>query len=93
MNYNKVSDDDTGRKDFYRVEETIIIPASMSLKDTQVFLPFYDDKINEEIEGYFAMVRINASASDPRDVASLDYIRNGIALIIINDDDGKTILC
>lgn len=83
--------DENGRKDFYRVLETVIFPAGMSQKEVMVFLPFYDDDINENTEGYLAMVRINESASDPQDVVSANYIRNGIALIVINDDDRKNL--
>ena len=69
--------------------KTITFPPSLGNTDLQVFIQFKDDNINEETEGFWVQVRVNETASDPKDLEKLEYIRNGLALAVINDDDGK----
>ncbi len=58
-----------------------------------VFLEFIDDDINEALEGFFAVLELDTS--DDTEQSGLDdditFIREGVTLIIIRDDDGKTI--
>ena len=78
-----------GRKDFIRSSKTITFEPSGSSAEQTVFLDFVNDEINEDDEGYFALLRVDASSSNPKDVAELKYILQ-VTLIKIFDDDGKS---
>ena len=55
-----------------------------------VFIPFIDDDTNEPLfEGFYVRVTIDEVLSNPADVANAETIRNGVALIRIEDDDSK----
>ncbi len=59
--------------------------------DQTVFLEFINDDINEAPEGFFAVLEFNVSAEhDQRDLDDgIILIRQGVALIVIQDDDGE----
>ena len=59
--------------------------------DQTVFLEFINDDINEAPEGFFAVLEFNISAEhDQRDLDDgIILIRQGVALIVIQDDDGE----
>ena len=59
--------------------------------DQIVFLKFIDDDINEPAEGFFAVLEFNTSVEhDQRDLDDgITLIRQGVTLIIIQDDDGE----
>ncbi len=59
--------------------------------DQTVFLEFINDDINEAPEGFFAVLEFNVSAEhDQRDLDDgITLIRQGVALIVIQDDDGE----
>ena len=56
-----------------------------------VFIPFIDDDTNEpQFEGFYLSVSIVVTPlSDPTDTADARIIRNGVALIRIEDNDSK----
>ena len=62
-----------------------------------VFIPFVNDDINEPLfEGFYVHVSIDTVRSDPRDTVDAEIIRNGVALVHIEDDDSmfkKTLSC
>ena len=56
-----------------------------------VFIQFIDDDTNEPInEGLYVRVTIDEVLSDPVDVANAETIRDGVALVRIEDDDSKS---
>ena len=72
-----------------RTTKTITFPPSSSSVEKRVFLEFINDEINEKAEGYFAIIYLDESASDPNDVANFGFIKNGVTLLVIKDDDRK----
>ena len=74
-----------------RTTKTVTFPPSVTGAEQTIFLEFLDDDINEEAEGYFAVLSLNESASDPRDVADFGFIRTGVTSIVIQDDDGESV--
>ena len=53
-----------------------------------MIIPFINDGINERTEGLYILATVDRVLSDPTDVQEASAIRNGVALIRINDDDG-----
>ena len=51
-------------------------------------IPFINDGINEDTEGLYILATVDRVLSDSTDVQEASAIRNGVALIRINDDDG-----
>ena len=86
------ADDPNGRQDFVRTTKTVTFPPTVTGAEQTIFLEFLDDDINEKAEGYYAVLYLNESASDPRDVADFSFIRTGVTLIMIQDDDGKSVI-
>ena len=81
-----------GRQDFIRNAKTVTFDPSDSFEEKNVILEFLDDDINEATEGYFALLRVDEeSSSNSEDMDKLEYIRDGVTLIVINDDDGKSL--
>ena len=72
-----------------RTTKTVVFPPSKSIAEQTIFLEFLDDDINEKVEGYFAVLNLNEAESDASDIADFKFIRNGVTLILIQNDDGK----
>lgn len=55
-----------------------------------MFIGFVNDDVNEPLfEGFYVHISIDTDRSDPSDIANVEIIRNGVALIRIEDDDSK----
>ena len=81
-----------GRLDFIDDSVTVVFPPSNfpGEETINVFIPFIDDDTNEPLfEGFYVNVSIDALRSDPVDIANAELIRNGVALIRIEDDDSE----
>lgn len=95
MNYTElqtIAVDINGAQDYIEDTVTVTFPASTNPAEEtiNVFIPFIDDDTNEPInEGFYVLVTINELLSSPTDVANAETIRNGIALVRIEDDDSK----
>ena len=87
--------DVNGVRDYIEDTVTVTFPASNNPAEEamNVFIPFIDDNTNEPInEGFYVRVTINVVLSDPADVANAETIRDGVALVRIEDDDSKSVL-
>ena len=68
---------------------TVTFPPSVTNDQQTVPVPFVPDDILEFLEeGFFLSVTVDG-ASDDIDETMSDPIRGGVALLIIEDDDGK----
>ena len=74
-----------GRQDFDNTEQTITFPANPNTAERAVDITFFDDDINEALEVFYIVVRADNSTGDVPD--SLSYVKNGIALAVIDDND------
>ena len=86
--------DISGVQDYIEDSVTVTFPPSNNQAEEamNVFVPFINDDTNEPInEGFYVRVTINEVLSDPTDVANAQTIRNGIALVRIEDDDSELI--
>jgi len=81
--------DDDLRQDFENSTYRLTISPSTNNQDREIFIPLVDDDVNEATEGFLLVIRIDEGASDPRDIENAEVIRNGVALVIITDNDGK----
>ena len=82
-------------QDYIEDRITVTFPASNNPAEEamNIFIPFIDDDTNEPInEGFYVRVTINEVLSNPIDVANAQTIRDGIALIRIEDDDSEFII-
>ena len=87
--------DINGVQDYIEDTVTVTFPTSNNPAEEaiNVFIPYIDDDTNEPInEGFYVRVTINEVLSNPTDVANAQTIRDGIALIRIEDDDSESIL-
>ena len=66
--------------------------ASSSFEEKPLFFEFTDDSINEYNEGFLMLIRIDEANSHPEDVANIQYLFDGVALVVIVNDDGKDFL-
>ncbi len=75
-----------GRTDFSNVAITVNFPATLSSDSVTVAVGAGDDFINEANEGFLIVIRVEEidSADGPH-----TFIRKGVALMRIVDDDGK----
>ncbi len=91
IHFFNFAEGENGRRDFVETVKTIIIPPSAGAMDQTVFLEFINDDINEAPEGFFAVLEFNISAEhDQRDLDDgIILIRQGVVLIVIQDDDGE----
>ena len=87
--FSLITDENEGRKDFEKVITTVTIPPTGRVYFQEVFVPIFDDDINEADEGFYMMIEVDEAKSDPKDVAGLSYSFNGLTRIEIIDDDGK----
>ena len=68
----------------------IIENSPISVKEVNVFVRFNDDEVDEKQEGFFVQVKVDESQLHPKDRDSIEYTRHGVALIRIEDNDGKS---
>ena len=78
-----------GRQDFDNTVHEITFPPSSMNAEQTVFIQYHDDEINEPLEVFFVVVRADNDTLDPSD--SVEYIRNGIALAVIDDNDRELV--
>ena len=83
--------DPSGTQDFLNDRFTVVFPPSTSVGEVEmlVTITFIDDDTNEAQEGFYLLASIDSTQSNPTDVQQAMAIRNGIALINIDDDDRK----
>ena len=77
---------DGTRNDFDNTAQQVIFPPSQGFTEQIITINLVDDVINEAQEGFYIMIRVTESG--PTDQITL--VRNGIALIRINDNDRKS---
>ena len=65
--------------------QQVIFEPSQTNAEQSVTINLVDDVINEAQEGFYVMIEVMESG--PTDAISL--VRNGIALVRINDNDRK----
>ena len=65
----------------------MLFPPSRADMEMDVMIRYIDDDINEPEEGFLVVTEI--TTTDPQDENNLVPIRNGVALMIIEDNDGK----
>ena len=70
------------------MNETFKHTFEYSRKEYEFVVRLNDDKIDEEQEGFFVKVEVDESQLHPKDRNRVKYVR-GIALIMIEDDDGE----
>ena len=64
-------------------------PPSLADDDMTISIGTMDDLINEDMEVFVLVMSV--TQIDPVDEANLILVRNGVALIRINDNDGTII--
>ena len=65
----------------------MLFPPSRADMEMDVMIRYIDDDINEPEEGFLVVTEI--TTTHPQDENNLVLIRNGVALMIIEDNDGK----
>lgn len=85
--------DVSGKQDFLDDRLQVVFPPSTSTGEDVMLMniSFINDSTNEAQEGFFILASIDTIQSDPMDVQNAMAIRNGVALIRIDDDDRKLI--
>ena len=73
--------------DFNNTVQRVTFAASTSSQTVDVTIDIFDDAINEADEGFLIVVRVDPTASNPQDVSNVALNRNGVASIIILNDD------
>ena len=73
--------------DFNNTVQRVTFAASTSSQTVDVTIDIFDDAINEADEGFLIVVRVDPTASNPQDVPNVALNRNGVASIIILNDD------
>lgn len=81
--------DNNLRKDFVRSTKIVTFEPSESFAEKTVLLDLVDDQINEATEGFFAVLQVDDSLAEAEDESNVQFIRNGVALVVIVDDDRK----
>lgn len=76
---------DGTRNDFDNAVQQVIFEPNPAISEQSVSINLVDEFINEAQEGFYVMIEVMESG--PTDVINL--IRNGIALIRIDDNDRK----
>ena len=76
---------DGTRNDFDNAVQQVVFQPSPSISEQSVSLNLVDDVINEAQEGFYVMIEVMESG--PTD--QINFVRNGIALVRINDNDRK----
>ncbi len=75
------------RQDFNAsIEEVVLFNASNVREETQVFIPYLDDGIDEAEEGFLVIVEMEANTPP------FDFLNEGVALMTITDDDGNHVI-
>ena len=73
--------------DFNNTVQRITFASSTTSETVDVTIDFFDDAINEANEGFLVVVRVDPAASNPQDISNVAFERNGVAIVIILDDD------
>lgn len=73
------------RIDFDNTIQQVIFPPSQGIAEQTITINLVDDVINEDQEGFY--IRMIVTESGPSD--QITFVRNGIALIRITDNDRK----
>ncbi len=66
----------------------MIFPPSNLPQEEQIFIPYIDDGINEAEEGFLVIIEIDDTQTDP---ATVGFVNEGVALMLITNDDGITL--
>ena len=77
---------DGTRNDFDNAIQEVIFEPSQGISEQIITINLVDDIINEAQEGFYIMMDVIESG--PTDQITL--VRNGIALVRINDNDRKS---
>lgn len=79
----------SGKQDFVNTTQTVTFPPSLSViaDEREVLIGIINDDINEADEGFFLVLEIEEASQT--DVDNTVFIRNGVALVIIDDEDSK----
>ena len=78
-----------GRQDYDNTVQSVTFPPSTETAQRSVLIPYTNDEFNEATESFLLLARVVEATANPADIADLEYIRSGIAVAIIEDDDGK----
>ena len=77
---------DGSRIDFDNTIQQVIFPPSQGIAEQTITINLIDDVINEAQEGFhIAMIVTESGPSD-----QITFVRNGVALIRITDNDRKS---
>ena len=83
-------DEIEGRQDFVNETFTHIFDNSkISMKEVYFFVRFNDDEVAEYQEGFFVEIKVDESQLHLKDRDDIEYMRHGVALIRIEDNDGE----
>ncbi len=74
------------RQDFNASIEEVLFNPSNVREETQVFITYLDDGIDEAEEGFLVIVELGANTSP------FDFLNEGVALMTITDDDGNHVI-
>ena len=78
---------ESSRADFDNSIQTVIFEPSVSQLEETITINLVDDIINEAKEGFFAVIEVvEIGAADNQ---TLVLERNGVALVLITDNDRK----
>ena len=68
----------------------VTIPSGQNIRrDFSHSIPINDDSINEEMEAFLILVETSEATAVSSEAPPIIYERNGLAIGIINDDDGQ----
>ena len=76
---------DGSRNDFNTTVQQVTFQPSTGNVDENININLVDDIINEAQEGFFVVIEVVQSGAGDQ----INFVRNGVALIRINDNDGK----
>ena len=71
--------------------EVVFQPSTINEEQVQTVI-LLEDNFNEDIEGFYIVVQVDAARSSPTDVNNTELVRNGVALVRITDNDSKFVI-
>ena len=71
--------------------EVVFQPSTINEEQVQTVI-LLEDNFNEDVEGFFIVVQVDATRSSPTDVSNTELVRNGVALVRITDNDSKLVI-